>query len=195
MALIACPECEKEVSDKAESCPHCGYPLAPSRVEKLPPLARRTKVLVLADAKPDGDATQPKEASRKKERRPIGCGALLMLLVVIGVWMWALDSNSPAPSRSPTLLSTPPKTSPASPIAKRDGTIDPRHNDLDELCKDWVYYRTKILKYTREGDLQAAAKARAAFADINRWLNQYRDEDVSSTCAKYDTPEFIRRYM
>ena len=27
MALIKCPECNKEVSDKASSCPHCGYPL------------------------------------------------------------------------------------------------------------------------------------------------------------------------
>ena len=28
MALISCPECEKQVSDKAVACPHCGYPLA-----------------------------------------------------------------------------------------------------------------------------------------------------------------------
>ena len=28
MALIKCPECGKEVSDKAEICIHCGYPLA-----------------------------------------------------------------------------------------------------------------------------------------------------------------------
>lgn len=27
MALIACPECGKEVSDKSEVCIHCGYPL------------------------------------------------------------------------------------------------------------------------------------------------------------------------
>ena len=27
MALIKCPECGKEVSDSAKSCPHCGYPL------------------------------------------------------------------------------------------------------------------------------------------------------------------------
>ena len=27
MALIKCPECDKKVSDKAESCPHCGYEL------------------------------------------------------------------------------------------------------------------------------------------------------------------------
>ena len=25
--LIKCPECHKEISDKASSCPHCGYPL------------------------------------------------------------------------------------------------------------------------------------------------------------------------
>ena len=27
MALIKCPECEKEVSDKAPVCIHCGFPL------------------------------------------------------------------------------------------------------------------------------------------------------------------------
>jgi DNA helicase-4 len=26
MALIKCPECEKQISDKAEACPHCGCP-------------------------------------------------------------------------------------------------------------------------------------------------------------------------
>lgn len=27
MALIKCPECDKEVSDKAFACIHCGFPL------------------------------------------------------------------------------------------------------------------------------------------------------------------------
>ncbi|MDR0303072.1 MAG: zinc ribbon domain-containing protein [Treponema sp.] len=26
MALINCPECQKEISNKVKSCPHCGYP-------------------------------------------------------------------------------------------------------------------------------------------------------------------------
>ena len=26
MALIYCPECKKQISDKAEACPHCGLP-------------------------------------------------------------------------------------------------------------------------------------------------------------------------
>ena len=28
MALIKCPECEKEVSNSAKMCPNCGYPIA-----------------------------------------------------------------------------------------------------------------------------------------------------------------------
>lgn len=28
MALIKCPECNKEISDKATACPNCGYPIA-----------------------------------------------------------------------------------------------------------------------------------------------------------------------
>lgn len=27
MALIHCPECNKEISDKATTCPNCGYPI------------------------------------------------------------------------------------------------------------------------------------------------------------------------
>lgn len=29
MALIKCPECNESVFEKANSCPHCGYPLKP----------------------------------------------------------------------------------------------------------------------------------------------------------------------
>ena len=28
MALMKCPECAREVSDKASACPNCGYPIA-----------------------------------------------------------------------------------------------------------------------------------------------------------------------
>jgi uncharacterized membrane protein YvbJ len=35
MALISCPECGSEVSDKAPSCPKCGVPLASAPKEVL----------------------------------------------------------------------------------------------------------------------------------------------------------------
>lgn len=33
MALINCPECGKEISDKAPACPHCGYPIIEQPVQ------------------------------------------------------------------------------------------------------------------------------------------------------------------
>ena len=35
MALIKCPECGKEISDKAENCPDCGYPLTQKKTRKV----------------------------------------------------------------------------------------------------------------------------------------------------------------
>lgn len=32
MALIKCPECGREISDKAQACIHCGYPLAKASI-------------------------------------------------------------------------------------------------------------------------------------------------------------------
>lgn len=34
--LIKCPECELQVSDKAQSCPHCGFPLQPNVKPRKP---------------------------------------------------------------------------------------------------------------------------------------------------------------
>lgn len=34
MALIKCPECGKEISDKAASCPNCGFPITQGNIEK-----------------------------------------------------------------------------------------------------------------------------------------------------------------
>ena len=34
--LINCPECGKEISDRAHSCPHCGCPITPDDFKKEP---------------------------------------------------------------------------------------------------------------------------------------------------------------
>ena len=33
MALIKCPECGKEISDKASVCPNCGTPIADKKIK------------------------------------------------------------------------------------------------------------------------------------------------------------------
>ncbi|QCZ93358.1 zinc ribbon domain-containing protein [Salinimonas iocasae] len=35
MALIDCPSCSKKISDKADSCPHCGFGLADASSEDI----------------------------------------------------------------------------------------------------------------------------------------------------------------
>ena len=35
MALIKCPECGKEISDKASACINCGFPLAAMQTESV----------------------------------------------------------------------------------------------------------------------------------------------------------------
>ena len=37
MALITCPECGKQISDKAPACIHCGYPM-----QEQPPVTTAT---------------------------------------------------------------------------------------------------------------------------------------------------------
>lgn len=39
--LIKCPECSLQVSDKAISCPHCGYPLKPTTASKIKKAKRK----------------------------------------------------------------------------------------------------------------------------------------------------------
>lgn len=45
MALIKCPECDLQVSDKALACPHCGYPLVKEpQVKRATRTARRRRL-------------------------------------------------------------------------------------------------------------------------------------------------------
>jgi predicted nucleic acid-binding Zn ribbon protein len=44
MALINCPECQKEISSEARSCPNCGYSLRSKRIRLE--LSKKTKVTV-----------------------------------------------------------------------------------------------------------------------------------------------------
>lgn len=46
MAMIVCPECGKEISDAADSCPHCGFPLR--KPENKKPIPTKLIIALLA---------------------------------------------------------------------------------------------------------------------------------------------------
>ena len=65
-------------------------------------------------------------------------------------------------------------------VRKKDGTIDPRPNDLEELCKDWLYYRKKIIEAESAGQTDKADEYRATFRQVNAWLDEYNEDDVGT---------------
>lgn len=54
MALIKCPECGKEISDKAAACPNCGCPISGSNVVSKPTTAQIRVVCKTNIMKVDG---------------------------------------------------------------------------------------------------------------------------------------------
>lgn len=57
MALIKCPECGRQVSDKASSCPQCGCPISGSSVASKPTTAQIRVVCKTNTIKVDGKST------------------------------------------------------------------------------------------------------------------------------------------
>ena len=71
MALIKCPECGTEVSDKAEKCPKCAYPIKPaSNISQLK-----------NDSKPEV-IVKPKEGCFLQTLN-VGCAIIVIIIGVI----------------------------------------------------------------------------------------------------------------
>ena len=95
MALMSCPECGKEVSDQAPTCPNCGAPIArPVQQLQTPP-----------------PAVPPQPAKKKTSCFTLGCavvlGAGLILLIVAligGGGNVSHRSTSPPPPPEKTAL-------------------------------------------------------------------------------------------
>lgn len=81
MALINCPECGTEVSDKAEVCPKCSYPFSQTNIK-----SSNTN---------NSTATEVKQANGVW--KIIRNGTLLLLVIVGLVWVSSLFINSGGP--------------------------------------------------------------------------------------------------
>lgn len=74
MALITCPECNKQISDSASSCPNCGYQFTSEKIEAI-----------------------KKAEQQKSERLRIGCLsmiAIFFILFLIGLFSSESPNNN-----------------------------------------------------------------------------------------------------
>ncbi|PHM17210.1 MAG: hypothetical protein CJD30_07385 [Sulfuricurvum sp. PD_MW2] len=74
MPLIKCYECEKEISDKALSCPHCGAPATSEPKEEEPTIELNKK---------DNIAPKTNEASKGGEAFSVIFTSLFILIVIV----------------------------------------------------------------------------------------------------------------
>lgn len=73
MALITCPECEKEISDKVKACPHCGYPFPENnQTSSIPQQVEVTSVNL-----------GPKDPKKKKKVLISGVVGIIAIIAVI----------------------------------------------------------------------------------------------------------------
>ena len=72
MARIPCPECRKQISETADSCPKCGYKLTPEKVDEI---------------------------KKKTQTMQIGC-AIALIVVFIPILFSISDCSTKAPTRS-----------------------------------------------------------------------------------------------
>lgn len=84
MALIKCPECGKEISDQAQSCPNCGYPINNAQ---QPPVA---------DSQTSDTATTASPPPKKKGALKIALaiGVLVVIAAVAAFAFWSSGNKA-----------------------------------------------------------------------------------------------------
>lgn len=83
MALIHCPECKREVSDKAPTCPNCGAPIAPQPSAPI--------------------VVQQAPAKKLIGPAGIGCAVLLALFFIFYI-IGEVNKSGPPPDRNAEAL-------------------------------------------------------------------------------------------
>lgn len=87
MALIKCPECGKEISDKAVQCIYCGCPIKSPSAN----VSNLTKIDINTNQGTKYNTSQP-NATEKKGMS--GCSSFIATIVVLLVIGWFLNMAS-----------------------------------------------------------------------------------------------------
>jgi hypothetical protein len=200
MALIKCPDCSKDVSDKAAACPHCGSPLAQT----------------LTQAAPASSQTAPSQP------QPQGCSPIVLFggLFLAGAFAFTIygliqmertkTSTSPPSASPPTQPSRPKQVQKPKPIEltpdlekklteaivkcrqKRDAALKVSMMDKDLAAQDKYSFDNGRVSVTLRFRL-LSQDARTSFADGSLRKQVYANLKMiyESTLAEYGFDKVI----
>jgi hypothetical protein len=99
---------------------------------------------------------------------------------------WGRHKNRTAAAVVPALLAF---TVPFVAISTCERTESPNNTqtelriaatDIEALCRDWLYYRKKVIQYTVAGETANAERARARLRQLNSMLNEVPQSSVNA---------------
>lgn len=115
MALIKCPECGKEISDKAAACPNCGYPIASEKQGDNPQLS---PVSGARDYAPQ--EMKAKKPLKKGDKILISIFAAACILIVIGISIAVNNNGDTSPTKND----------------QKEGSIASKEDETQEATKE-----------------------------------------------------------
>ena len=82
MALIVCPECGKQVSEQAATCPGCGYPIAQLKSNDIQLVEQKNEAEKVGTMNSENDSSNNKKGRSGNKKTAIVIAALGVLIVL-----------------------------------------------------------------------------------------------------------------
>ena len=101
MALMKCPECGRDISDRAKACIHCGYPIPrvkeqPAPIEPKPveePVLEQTIVEPTVEAPIQTEQTAEEPGIPKMDTNQKKVVILIVAVIAAAIALWAITSS------------------------------------------------------------------------------------------------------
>lgn len=168
MALINCPECGKEISDKAKNCIHCGYPLDSVKSENISVVTKNTDensdetvhINTCTENISQTTAPQSKDSNSKdffnRYKKPIiaclvGVVAIVLVIILVTNPQSSLDEGGSTTNNSQSETNKLKEITREELIAKLGGVLTV---SCDEMIK--YYELLQESKYYIEGKIEKA---------------------------------------
>ncbi|QXA08189.1 zinc ribbon domain-containing protein [Acinetobacter pittii] len=151
MALISCPECKKEISDQAKSCPHCGFPIENLRNPFLKTNTARTTPPPLPEMlsnKNNLSSSSQEISSSQNSKIRTKLFNLLLWVIILGIPIM-LFANIGSETNSNNKIGDKSNISSAKPISEyayNDYTKDQFPKLYAEWGSKWVHKIAKVEK-------------------------------------------------